>query len=101
MTFKNQLLSKSFDSILPRTRNDQLDLTPGRNQPPCDIKDVTLQLPLRAQEIIAKADPSALVERMLPSGVISSEARYIAACFWAWLCVIDGQSSQVRNLLSS
>ncbi|KAG9230052.1 isoprenoid synthase domain-containing protein [Amylocarpus encephaloides] len=46
-------------------------------------------MPARAYPIIRKADPEDLARRMLPASGIPSGARFVAACFWAFLCIID------------
>ncbi|CAG8978274.1 hypothetical protein HYALB_00010226 [Hymenoscyphus albidus] len=46
-------------------------------------------MPTWAHKIIKKANPEDLAQRMLPEGVLPSGARFVLACFWAFLCAID------------
>ncbi|CAZ85945.1 unnamed protein product [Tuber melanosporum] len=46
-------------------------------------------LPESCRDISEKASPLGLVPKLLPYGEISANARYIASCFWTWLCIID------------
>jgi hypothetical protein len=50
--------------------------------------------------IIQKANPEDLAGRMLPAGLMPSGARFVAACFWSFLCIIDGKAT-VKLPLSS
>lgn len=45
-----------------------------------------------AHKIIRKANPEELARRMLPAEVLPPGARFVVACFWAFLCAIDGIS---------
>ncbi|KAH0542451.1 hypothetical protein FGG08_003122 [Glutinoglossum americanum] len=47
------------------------------------------ELPTFVQDIVNSANPEGLVGRMLPLELVPPGARYIAACFWAWVCAID------------
>ena len=57
-----------------------------------DLSNILCKLPDSMKIIYEKADPKKLINLMLPEGVISSEARKVAAVFWLWLCVTDGKS---------
>ena len=52
------------------------------------ITPLTLSL---AHSVILRADSEDLVRRLLPGAIIPPGARYIATCFWSFLCVIDGE----------
>lgn len=52
-----------------------------------------INLPINVASIIKQADPVGLVNRLFPSSLAPEGARYVAACFWSWLCVLDGQSN--------
>ncbi|MCJ1228636.1 hypothetical protein MMC12_005297 [Toensbergia leucococca] len=85
----NSILSRDYIIVLPlpfkatsikQSYVDTIDLT-----------DFLLDLPPFAAPVIEQANPAALVNRMLPLSAISPGARYVATCFWAWLCVLDGR----------
>lgn len=44
-------------------------------------------------KILKKANPELLAQLMLPKDLVGHEAQKIAACFWLWLCVVDGKST--------
>ncbi len=46
-------------------------------------------------------DPAGFVSGISPAELMLPGARYVATCFWAWLCVrvLDGQRSGVLCLL--
>ncbi|CAG8953246.1 hypothetical protein HYFRA_00003449 [Hymenoscyphus fraxineus] len=46
-------------------------------------------MPTWAHKIIKKANPEDLARRMLPEEVLPPGARFVLACFWAFLCAID------------
>ncbi|SLM39178.1 Terpenoid synthase [Lasallia pustulata] len=77
--------------------NRTIGQTPGN----IDLTDFLLNLPPNAGPIIERADPIALVNRMLPASIIHSGARFVAACFWSWLCVVDDltEDSDTSNSL--
>ena len=61
-----------------------------------DTKRVNLsgflgRLPCKAVPIIERTDPELLISKMFPASMTAPGARYVAACFWSWLCVIDGK----------
>ncbi|KAI9764176.1 MAG: hypothetical protein M1840_008658 [Geoglossum simile] len=89
--FQNSTLGKAYELVLPHDRfpsafaSDALEeQIVGRK-----FESFVLQLPIFAQDIVKSADPRGLVGRMLPLGLVPLGARYIATCFWAWLCIID------------
>lgn len=92
--FRNVLLEQNFDLLLPAPvdpsegdafRRGGVDFTNG-----ITIESFVRDLPSNAQQIVEAANPVGLAERMLPVGLLSRGAGVIAACFWAWLCIIDG-----------
>lgn len=50
-------------------------------------------LPESCQTISQKASPLGLVPKLFPYGKIGRGARYVASCFWIWLCMVDGKSA--------
>ena len=56
-----------------------------------DLTDFLAGLPEVATPTVKKTNPEDLVERMFPSWAIPCGARHVAACFWSWLCVLDGK----------
>ena len=56
-----------------------------------DLTDFLAGLPEVATPTVRKTNPEDLVERMFPSWAIPCGARHVAACFWSWLCVLDGK----------
>lgn len=56
-----------------------------------DLNDFLAKLPQPMKVIYEKADPEKLINLMLPIGIICKEARRVAAAFWVWLCVTDGE----------
>lgn len=61
-----------------------------------DLTDFLAMLPDKAVPIIEKTDPSVLIRKMFPVSMTAPGARYVAACFWSWLCVIDGKLFLLR-----
>lgn len=55
-----------------------------------DLTNFLAGLPEVATPTVKKTNPEDLVERMFPSWAIPCGARHVAACFWSWLCVLDG-----------
>ena len=55
-----------------------------------DLSPFVDRLPLYAAPIIKISSPEDLVGRMFPALLTPPGARYVAACFWSWLCVLDG-----------
>ena len=87
----NKVLARTHTMVLPPTfvkfsGNRTIGQTPGN----IDLTDFLLNLQPNAGPIIERADPIALVNRMLPASIIPPGARFVAACFWSWLCVVDG-----------
>ena len=56
-----------------------------------DLTSFLAGLPGVATPTVKKTNPEDLVERMFPSWAIPCGARHVAACFWSWLCVLDGK----------
>ena len=56
-----------------------------------DLTGFLAGLPEVATPTVKKTNPEDLVERMFPSWAIPCGARHVAACFWSWLCVLDGK----------
>ena len=48
-------------------------------------------VPCKAVPIIERTDPVVLISNMFPISMTAPGGRYVAACFWSWLCVIDGK----------
>lgn len=48
-------------------------------------------LPESCQHISQKASPLGLVPRLFPHGKVRGNVRYVASCFWIWLCMVDGR----------
>lgn len=56
-----------------------------------DLTSFLVGLPGVAAPTVRKTNPEDLIERMFPSWATSCGARHVAACFWSWLCVLDGK----------
>ena len=56
-----------------------------------DLSGFLGRIPCKAVPIIERTDSAVLISRMFPVSVTAPGARYVAACFWSWLCVIDGK----------
>ena len=56
-----------------------------------DLTSFLAGLPRVATPTVKKTNPEDLIERMFPSWAIPCGARHVAACFWSWLCVLDGK----------
>jgi len=91
--FQNSTLGKAYELVLPHDGFPSAFASGALEEQIVRRKfnSFVLQLPIFAQDIVKSADPRGLVSRMLPSGLVPPGARYIATCFWAWLCVIDGE----------
>ncbi|KAI9777776.1 MAG: hypothetical protein M1839_008571 [Geoglossum umbratile] len=102
--FQNSTLGQSYELVLPHNGFPSAFASAFV----CDtveehvfsrkFKSFVLQFPEFAQDIVNSADPRGLVGRMLPSGLVPPGARYIAACFWAWLCIIDDLTEESDSL---
>ena len=71
------------------TSLDAKDPTGDRNR--LDLSGFLGGLPRKAVPIIERTDPAVLISKMFPASMTAPGARYVAACFWSWLCVIDGK----------
>ena len=56
-----------------------------------DLSHFLGRLPCSAVPIIERTVPAVLISKMFPASMTSPGARYVAACFWSWLCVLDGK----------
>ena len=56
-----------------------------------DLSSFIGRLPCKAVPIIERTDPELLVSKMFPASITAPGARYVATCFWSWLCVLDGK----------
>ena len=56
-----------------------------------DLSGFLDRLPCKAVPIIERTDPVVLISEMFPAPITTPGARYVAACFWSWLCVLDGK----------
>ena len=56
-----------------------------------DLSSFTGRLPCKAVPIIERTDPELLISKMFPASMTAPGARYVATCFWSWLCVLDGK----------
>jgi len=81
-----QKLRSDYALIVPPPYNTDIRLDVA-----IDLSDLLYKLPDSMKIIYEKADPKKLINLMLPEGVIDSEARKVAAAFWLWLCIVDGE----------
>lgn len=91
----NSLLNRDYSIDLPHPTDSDKSTFPNimrlnRGAQP-DFMDFAHKMPMSAQSIIEAADPVSLANGMLPPTLAPLKARHLAACFWAWLCVIDGE----------
>lgn len=56
-----------------------------------DLSGFLSRLPCKAVPIVERTDPAVLISKMFPASMTAPGARYVAACFWSWLCVLDGK----------
>ena len=66
-----------------------------------DLSQFLIRLPRKAKTIIERTDPEGLISKMFPFPVTKPGARYVAACFWSWLCVLDGKPYSCSHWLDS
>ena len=90
----NALLNRSYMIVVPLPCSSILscDRLPSGSRG-IDLSNFLINLPTLATPIIRRANPEALIDRMLPVSIFPTGARHIAACFWAWLCVLDGRQN--------
>ena len=93
-----EILDCKYTILLPHPYKSGIPKNAILQSPILDIWSFTINLPPTAMAIINRANPRDLIDRMLPASVFPAGTRYIASCFWSWLCVIDGESLFV-NLL--
>ena len=85
-------LRQAHNIILPRPYHTSLgakDSTGDTDR--LDLSGFLARLPCKAVPIIERTDPVVLISKMFPVSMTAPGARYVAACFWSWLCVIDGK----------
>lgn len=82
-----KVLSQEYDLTLPTP----LIGAPvaGDIRSTIDLSAFLDDLPSTVEPIIKKTSPETLVERMFPALTSHHGARYLAACFWCWLCILD------------
>ena len=56
-----------------------------------DLSSFLSRLPWKVVPIIERTDPDLLISKMFPASMTAPGARYVATCFWSWLCVLDGK----------
>ena len=56
-----------------------------------DLSAFLAMVPCKAVPIIERTDPAVLISKMFPVSMTAPGGQYVAACFWSWLCVIDGK----------
>ena len=55
-----------------------------------DLATFTKQLPAIATLAGHPSHTIELIDACMPPGIVTYGARYVAACFWSWFCVLDG-----------
>jgi hypothetical protein len=53
------------------------------------IDDFLAQMPLCTRQSVKLADPMAYINLVFPPEVCPESIRYVAGCFWTWLCIVD------------
>ena len=86
-----EILGCKFTILLPRPYR-LVSITQSHD---VDLWSFVINLPPTAMAIINRANPGDLIDRMFPFCVFPAETRYIASCFWSWLCVLDGEGLSV------
>jgi hypothetical protein len=87
----NHILGTSYSIDTPSTlAPTEFSVIPG-GPTGIVVEEFVDRLPLVARSVVQRIRPDILVNRILPAGWIRPGARYVATCFWIWLCVIDGQ----------
>ncbi|CAD6572154.1 MAG: hypothetical protein ASARMPREDX12_004970 [Alectoria sarmentosa] len=87
MSVCSEVLGQKYGLTLPVP----LDSAPvtGDSRSTIDLSAFLDDLPSLVEPIIKKTSPETLVERMFPALTSHPGARYLAACFWCWLCILD------------
>ncbi len=89
----DHVLGGSHIMALPSPLKGRAALTARSRKDVIDLAHFTSRLPLKAGPILERTDASGLVDRMFPVELVPEGARYMAACCWSWLCVVDGMAS--------
>ncbi|KAI5840521.1 hypothetical protein DFP73DRAFT_633880 [Morchella snyderi] len=55
----------------------------------CNFSSFISMLPESCRAISRKASPLGLVSMLFPYGKTEENMRYVACCFWIWLCIVD------------
>lgn len=90
-SFTNPILATSYEVLTP------CPVTPTEFSPIVGgptgivIDEFANRLPKIAHSVIRRVRPEAFVNRVLPKGWIQPGARLVAAVFWAWICILDGE----------
>lgn len=87
-----KILDYNYTILLPRPYRYRIPKNAILQSSVANIWSFTINLPPTAMSIINRANPRDLIDRMLPVYVFPAGTRYIASCFWSWLCVLDGES---------
>ena len=85
-------LRQAHTMILPRPYHTSLGAKESTGDTDrVDLSDFLAGFPCKVVPIIERTDPVVLISKMFPVSMTAPGARYVAACFWSWLCVIDGK----------
>lgn len=86
------LSNKKFKILLPITQeNSGLGISEEEEEEDESCDRFIAMLPESCQHISQKASPLGLVPRLFPHGKVRGNVRYVASCFWIWLCMVDGK----------
>ena len=85
----NTILNASFRVVTPpAVAPTRFDPTPGTS----NVVGIPLFMQMvhkDAASVANRVKPATLVNKMLPVGWIGDGARYVAACLWLWICLLD------------
>ena len=89
----HEALDQDYAMIIPSLSGNSTSLVGSSLQghDRIDLSSFMCNLPAYAESIIDRASPVDLVNQMFPPSIALPGARYVAACFWSWLCVLDGK----------